>query len=173
MPVAALLVPGLLVSVAVAFKLGAMASAAGVHRVFLYPLAILLSAYTGENFAEKQGLYHFTDFYLDYSCAGINFFTIVALTTAWLVPQSRTFPRPFALLLIQTFARAALLLTAVYAVTLAANFTRVAVFLSLQSLATERPWLHEAVGIAVFLSLLTSYTLILYRIKNAQQPSNP
>lgn len=164
------LLPVGLLTLAAGVKLAAMTASVSLHRIFLHPLAWLLTVYTGESYIERAGLYYFSDFYLDFSCAGIDFFVIAAITTAWLIPEAVPWRGrlPARLLL-----HVVILGVAVFAVTLAANFLRIAIFLNLQPFATGRPWLHEAVGIAVFLSLLTSYSLLLYRIKNAPQPSNP
>jgi exosortase K len=170
---AAWLLPVGLLGIAAAVKLAAMTASVGVHRVFLYPLVLLLSVYTGEGYDERAGQFYFSDFFLDFSCAGINFFVIAAITTAWLFPEALPWPSRFKLVPARILLHLGFLTAAVYAVTLAANFLRVAIFLNLQPFAIGRAWLHEAVGIAVFLSLLISYSLLLYRIKNAQQPSNP
>lgn len=170
---AAWLLPVGLLGIAAAVKLAAMTASVGLHRVFLHPLAWLLSLYTDESYHEREGLYYFTNFYLDFSCAGINFFVIAAITTAWLIPEKLSWPRQVKLIPARMLLHWGFLAFAAYAITLVANFLRVAIFLNLQPFAVGRAWLHEAVGIAVFLSLLTSYSLLLYRIKNAQQPSNP
>lgn len=163
------LLPLTLACVAALVKLTAMGASLALHRVFLYPLALFLSGYTGEGFIERAGGFYFTDFYLDYSCAGINFFVIAALTAALLISGRDVAERRK---LSRVLLEITLLLSAVYAVTLIANFTRVALYIDLQPYAPGRPWLHEAIGIIVFLSVLSLFSLSLNRIIHAPQSSN-
>jgi hypothetical protein len=51
-----------------------------------------------------------------------------------------------------------------YFLALIANTFRVGLFLKLLPLAAGRPWLHEVVGTAVFLSFLITYGLLLQKI---------
>ena len=172
MRAASWLLPAGLVSVAGAIKLVAMSGSAGLHALFLHPQALLLAVYTGESFSERESLFYFSDFFLDFSCAGINFFVIVAITIALLVPGASAHQRSIKFQLVQLALQCCLLLFTAFTVTLTANFLRVALYLRLQPLAEGRVWLHEAVGIAVFLAILISFSLFLYRIKNAKQTAN-
>jgi len=173
MRAASWLLPAGLVLVAAVIKLVAMSGSAALHRLFLQPLALLLAGYTGESFSERESLFYFSDFFLDFSCAGINFFVIVAITIALLVPGGSTHNRSVISQLVFLVLQGCLLLFTAFTVTLTANFLRVALYLRLQPLAEGRAWLHEAVGIAVFLAILISFSLFLYRIKNAKQTANP
>ncbi len=160
------------VAVAALVKVIAMTSSPSLHRWFLLPTALSLSVFTGESFAENNAIYIFPDFVLDYSCAGINFFVICSLTTAILLSNAGEISRPHTLFgYVVLWGRVALLIAAIYAATLLANFARVALYLRLLPLSEGRPWLHEAVGVAVFLSILICYATLLNRIQNAKQPT--
>lgn len=174
MRVASWLTPGVIVMTAGLVKLAAMAGSPLAHRWFLQPLALLMSVFTGEAFSENQAVYTYSSFVLDYSCAGINFFAICSLTTAIAFsPVKNSGHVRRSATLIAELAKPVLLVTAIYAVTLLANFVRVALSLRLLPLSEGRPWLHEAVGVVVFLSILISYSFFLNRIQNAKQPTVP
>lgn len=129
-----------------ALKLAAMVEWPPLYRVFLFVPANLLAFFRGSEYAESAGIYTFPDFILDYSCSGIHFFIIAVL------------------LAVVAGRGLAVSITSAYLLALIANTFRVGLFLRLMPLAEGRPWLHEAIGTAVFLSFLIAYGLLLQKI---------
>jgi hypothetical protein len=146
---------------------------APLYRIFLFIPAQILGFFFSAEYLEQQGIYTFPEFILDYSCSGIHFFMIALIVT--LIP-----PAPFPIkwrrgkkkgsadsLPLSTSWRggwgvrpAGFLLQcflAAYLVTLAANTTRVGLFLKLTPFSVGRPWLHELIGTAVFISFLMGF----------------
>lgn len=108
-------------------------------------------------YSEAAGIYTFETFILDYSCAGINFFLLALATGSmalWGSGRISLVAIPFAWLL-----------------TIAANSMRVGLYLKVRSLTGDRPWLHETLGILVFLTLLIVYYEILRRRLHARKQS--
>jgi exosortase/archaeosortase family protein len=126
-----------------AVKLAAMAEWAPLYRLFQFIPANLLAFFRGGEYAESEGIYTFSDFVLDYSCSGIHFF-MIAVLVAVVIGRGL-----------------AVSIGSGYFLALIANTFRVGLFLKLLPLAAGRPWLHEVVGTAVFLSFLFGYYLLI------------
>lgn len=137
-----------------AIKLAAMAEWSPLYRALLFIPANLLVFFRGSEYTESGGVYTYPDFILDYSCSGVHFFMIAVL------------------LAVATGRRLAVSMTSAYLLTLIANTFRVGLFLRLIPLAAGRPWLHEAVGTAVFFSFLVSYYFLI-RPKLHQAAARP
>lgn len=129
-----------------AIKLAAMAEWPPLYKAFLLLPANVLAFFTGSDYAESLGVYTFPGFILDYSCAGVHFFIVIMLVGAF------TEHKLVASVLVG------------YAVTLVANTFRVGLFLRLLPVAEGRPWLHEVIGTAVFMTFL----IVFYTIMNRQ-----
>jgi len=121
-------------------KLAAMAEWAPLFRIFLFLPATAISIFTGTDYTESAGVYRFDGFVLDYSCAGINFFILSALTLALLKRPS---------------------ILAAYLTTIVANIFRIALSLKLLQFSPSHPWLHEITGMAVFLFFLLLPPLLI------------
>lgn len=136
-------------------KWSAVVESAWLYRVFLYVPAALLSVFGYGDYGESGGVYTFETFVLDYSCAGVNFFLItLAVGCLAMLSAGR-----FYLIMIPI----------AWFMTLAANTLRVGLYLKLELLAGHRPWLHEATGILVFLTLLVVYYHLLMRRLHEEQ----
>lgn len=139
----------LLVLIATTAKILAAAEVPVIYRFFLQGPASFLVLLGYGPYTEIRGIYTFEEFILDYSCSGIHFFLLlIAASAASMVMARRVF---FSVAL------------AAWLTTLAANTMRMALFLQLRPWGEGRPWLHEATGILVFLTLLIVYYLLLQR----------
>lgn len=138
-------------------KLGAVFEIDWLYRLFLDIPAKLLAISGYGTYSEAAGIYTFETFILDYSCAGINFFLLALATGSmalWGSGRISLVTIPFAWLL-----------------TIAANTMRVGLYLKVRSLTGDRPWLHETLGILVFLTLLiVYYELLRRRLHAGKQP---
>ncbi|MFZ5629257.1 MAG: hypothetical protein ACOY5B_09040 [Spirochaetota bacterium] len=136
-------------------KLGAVFEIDWLYRLFLHIPAGLLALSGHGTYSEAAGVYCFESFILDYSCAGINFF-LLALATGtmalWGTGRISFVVLPFAWLL-----------------TVVANSMRVGLYLKVRSVTGDRPWLHETLGILVFLTLLIVYYELLRRRLHARK----
>lgn len=141
---------GILLTVTAGVKALAVFESALLYRIFLQLTATLLAFFGNAEYSEDAGVYTFPHFILDYSCAGINFFAVAMLT---------------GLLVMLSSGRVRLwLLPAAWLLTVLANTMRVGLYLKLEPWAAGREWLHEAVGVLTFLTLLIVYYLLLQRI---------
>jgi len=144
-----------LVALAGFVKWSAIAESTWLCRLFLHVPAVLLSVFGYGDYMESGGVYTFETFVLDYSCAGVNFFLItLAVGCVAMLGAGRMY---------------LLIIPVAWLLTVAANTLRVGLYLKLELLAGHRPWLHEATGILVFLTLLVVYYHLLVRRLHEEQ----
>ncbi len=128
------------------------------HALQFFP-AKLAGILSGESYSEQQGIYRFTTFVLDYSCAGVNFLLLCLAAGAWLL-------RNRVKTCMQLTAMTAFLVPAALFATNVANAFRIGLSLRLMHISERHAWLHEAIGTIVFILFLLVYYQILLRFSN-------
>lgn len=151
----------ILVLLAIAIKGAAMLEMAPLYHTLLLVPAKAAALLSGESYTESQGVYRFSSFVLDYSCAGANFLLLCVITGAWHFRHR-----------MQTAARLAgtgvLIAAGAWLTANIANTFRIGLSLKLFHHHAQHAWLHEAIGTIVFITFLMGYYQLILRFNYAK-----
>ncbi|MFO1470239.1 MAG: hypothetical protein U1F27_04250 [Turneriella sp.] len=149
----------LVLLLAALIKIAAMLEYGPLYNTLQFFPAQLAAIISGQSHTEAKGIYRFTSFVLDYSCAGVNFLLLCLVAGAWL------FRNRIQSLLHLAVTTAGLLLAAWLATNIA-NAFRIGLSLRLMHISGRYAWMHEAIGTIVFCVFLLSYYQLLLRFSN-------
>lgn len=151
---------------AAAVKVAAMLEYAPLYNTLQFLPAQLAALISGENYTEFKGIYRFTSFVLDYSCAGVNFLLLCLVASAWHF-------RNRVQSLLQLVPITAGLTLAAWLATNIANAFRIGLSLRLMHISERHAWLHEAIGTIVFIVFLLTYYQLLLRFSDGKTRTAP
>ena len=147
-------------------KIAAMLEFAPLYDALQFLPAQLAAIISGESYTEAKGIYRFSSFVLDYSCAGVNFLLLSLVAGTWHLRNK-----------IQSLSHVATgiacLALAAWLATNIANAFRIGLSLRLMHISERHAWLHEAIGTIVFCVFLFAYYQLLSRFSNDKTRTNP
>lgn len=156
----------LVLLLAAIIKIAAMHEYAPLYNALQFLPAQLAAIISGEIYTEAKGIYRFSSFVLDYSCAGINFLLLCLVAGAWHFRNK-----------IQSLSHVAAgvagLALAAWLATNIANSFRIGLSLRLMHISERHAWLHEAIGTIVFCVFLFAYYQLLSRFSNDKTRTTP
>lgn len=156
----------LVLLLAAVIKIAAMLEYAPLYNALQFLPAQMAAIISGESYIETKGIYRFSSFVLDYSCAGVNFLLLCFLASAW------HFRSKISSLSRLTAGLVGLTLAAWFATNIA-NAFRIGLSLRLMHISERHAWLHEAIGTVVFCVFLFAYYQLLMRFSNDKTRTAP
>lgn len=156
----------LVLLLAAAIKIAAMFEYAPLYNTLQFLPAKFAALMSGERYTEFRGIYRFSSFMLDYSCAGVNFLLLCLVAGAW---QFRNRVQS----LWHLAATTTILLFAAWLATNFANSFRIGLSLQLMYLSRQHAWLHESIGTIVFIVFMLVYYQLLSRFSNDKTRTAP
>lgn len=134
-------------------------------RWLLVPVVFWVELFTGQNFTYSAGegyMNYSQTVLINHTCSGLNFFILTILLSLLIIPAGITTRT--------TLRSTSLIITVSYILTVIANTIRIVIAIrfepirrSIPVLAGAEHWVHQGIGVFVFLSFLLIYYSLLKR----------